>query len=113
MSPLDSTPPEEGKPTFEEKRAHQTWRRISISFFGITLIALHWRWAVNHIYGLSALHYDPAIVAFTSITQSAFYVIGVITIFLVTGLTFFSWTQSTSIATSLAQQITQAVKDKK
>lgn len=94
------------------KPIHRTWRRVTLSLFGIMLIALQWRWAVNHIYALSTMHNDAALASFTSITQSAFYVIGGITIFLVTGLTFFSWTQSTSTITTLTAQIMQALKDK-
>jgi hypothetical protein len=59
------------------------------------------------------MHNDAALASFTSITQSSFYVIGGITIFLVTGLTFFSWTNSTSTVTTLTAQLMQALKDKK
>ena len=86
----------------------RTWRRVTLSIFGILIIALQWRWSVNHIYSIAGLHSDVAMTAFVAITQSAFYVIGAIVVFLVTGLTFFSWTQSTSLASSLAAQITKS-----
>jgi hypothetical protein len=94
------------------KPVHRTWRRVILSLFGISLISLHWRWAVNHIYSLTALHDDAAIVAFTSITQSAMYAISAMVVFLVTGLTFFSWSQSTSLTANLAQEITKVINDK-
>jgi cytochrome b subunit of formate dehydrogenase len=77
--------------------------------FGITIIAVQWRWAVNHIYSIAGLHSDVAMTAFVSITQSAFYVIGAIVVFLVTGLTLFNWTQTSSIASSLAAQLSKTV----
>lgn len=87
------------------KRPRRTWRRVILSIIGIIIIAIHWRWAVNHVYALAMMHYDAALTAFVSITTAAFYGITIIVVFLVTGLTFFSWAQSSNIVSNLAAQI--------
>ncbi len=85
-------------------KAGQTWRRVSLSVFGIIIIVTVWRWSLGPLYALP----QYSIAAFSSITASAFYVIGVITVFLVTGLTFFSWSQSTSLVTAVGQAVSAA-----
>lgn len=60
-----------------------------------------WRWAVNHLYVLP----EHSISAFASLTTALFYTISVIVIFIVTGLTFFSWTASSTIASNVIQQL--------
>ncbi len=79
------------------KKIHKTWRRVFISIFGILIILFVWRWSIGHLYTLP----QYAIAAFTSLTVSVFYTISVVVVFLVTGLTFFSWSQSTSIQSTV------------
>lgn len=90
------------------KIVHKTWRRVAISVFGILIIVWIWRWSVAHLYTLP----EHSIAAFSSITASAFYTISVVVVFLVTGLTFFSWTQSTSVAASVTDALHNMMKKK-
>ena len=83
------------------------WRRVLISIFGVIILLISWRWAVNHLYTLP----EHSISSFTSITTSLFYTISVVVVFLVTGLTFFSWTQSSSVAANIAEQINKTVSE--
>lgn len=76
----------------------QTQRRVVISVFGLVILIFIWRWSIGHLYSLPS---PEAIAAFTSITQSTLYTVSVIVVFLVTGLTFFSWTQSSNIQTTV------------
>ncbi len=89
------------------KKVHKTWRRVFISIFGILIILFVWRWSIGHLYTLP----QYAIAAFTSLTVSVFYTISVVVVFLVTGLTFFSWSQSTSIQ-STVQSLVEHLKHK-
>ena len=65
------------------KTPPRSWQRQLLSLLGIIVIAGNWRWATGHLYQLPA----SALPAFTSITNNAHYVIGVIVIFAVTGKT--------------------------
>lgn len=96
-------PPKATEPVVKAPvKVHRTWRRVSISVFGLIILVIDWRWAVAHLYTLP----EHSIAAFSSLTQALFYTVSVIVVFLVTGLTFFSWTASSSIATTIAQQLT-------
>lgn len=96
------TPPKATEPVLKVPvKVHRTWRRVSISVLGLIILVIDWRWAVAHLYTLP----EHSIAAFASLTQALFYTVSVITVFLVTGLTFFSWTASSSIATTIAQQL--------
>ncbi len=79
-----------------------------LSVFGILIIVVMWRWSINHLYTLP----QYAIAAFTSLTTSAFYTISVVVVFLVTGLTFFSWSQSSNIQTTV-QSLVDHLKGKR
>lgn len=97
------TPPKATDPIVKVPvKVHRTWRRVAISVFGLVILVINWRWAVAHLYTLP----ERSIAAFASLTQALFYTVSVIVVFLVTGLTFFSWTASSSIATTIAQQLT-------
>jgi len=69
-----------------------TWQRLVLSIIGIILIELSWRWSVCHLYTLPA----PALSGFVTITTNAFYVIGAIVVFMVTGKLIYEWKMGTS-----------------
>lgn len=83
----------------------RTWRRVIISVFGVLIIVFIWRWSVGHLYTLP----QHAISAFASLTTAAYYTISIIVVFLVTGLTFFSWTQSSSITTMIQETVQKMI----
>ena len=72
------------------------WQRTFLSLLGIAVIAASWRWAVAHLYTLP----ESTLPSFTSITTNAFYVIGSIVIFMVTGRLVYEWANRTSSAVS-------------
>ncbi len=94
-------------PTTSNPTPPRPWRRVFVSVLGIILLLVSWRWAVNHLYTLP----EHSISSFTSITTSLFYTISVVVVFLVTGLTFFSWTQSSSVVANIAEQINKTVSE--
>ena len=69
----------------------RTWQRLTLSLFGIVIVAAMWRWATFHLYALP----QYSIAAFTSITNNASYVIGAIVIFMVTGRLVYDWKNQT------------------
>jgi len=69
-----------------------TWQRLVLSIIGVLVIEGSWRWAVCHLYTLPT----PALAGFVSITTNAFYVIGAIIIFMVTGKLVYEWKMGTS-----------------
>lgn len=80
-----------------------TWQRLVLSITGVLVIELSWRWAVCHLYTLPT----PALAGFVSITTNAFYVIGAIIIFMVTGKLIYEW----KMGTSQAQQVLSSTED--
>lgn len=76
-----------------------------LSIAGIIVIQLSWRWAVSHLYSLPS----PALAGFVSITTSAFYVIGAIVIFMVTGKLIYEW----KMGTSQIQEVASRAEDVK
>lgn len=76
----------------------QSWQRLTLSLLGVIVISGSWRWAVAHLYTLPT----PALAAFVSITTNAFYVIGAIIIFMVTGKLVYEWKMGTSQGQSVA-----------
>lgn len=62
-------------------RNRKRWQRLSLSLFGVAIIATMWKWAVFHFYSLPEASFE----SFTSITNNAFYTVGAIVIFMVTG----------------------------
>lgn len=77
-----------------------TWQRLVLSVIGVLVIQLSWRWAVCHLYTLPT----PALAGFVSITTNAFYVIGAIIIFMVTGKLIYEWKMGTSQIQSVASE---------
>ena len=80
-----------------------------LSLAGIILIEGSWRWAVCHLYTLPT----AALAGFVSLTTNAFYVVGSIVIFMVTGRLVYEWRvgteqiqQVTSVAENIKQEIT-------
>lgn len=82
-------------------------QRLVLSLAGIAIIAGMWEWAVQHLYSMP----EPAITAFTSITTNAFYVIGAVVIFMVTGRLIYEWKNQT--ASAVAQQASRAVVEER
>jgi len=83
-----------------------TWQRLVLSIIGVLVIELSWRWAVCHLYTLPT----PALAGFVSITTNAFYVIGAIIIFMVTGKLVYEWKMGTSQVQSVLSE-TQDIKE--
>jgi len=84
-----------------------TWQRLVLSIIGVLVIEGSWRWAVCHLYTLPT----PALAGFVSITTNAFYVIGAIIIFMVTGKLVYEWKMGTSqiqSVQSLAENIVES-----
>jgi cation transport ATPase len=87
------------------------WQRLTLSLLGILIIAASWRWSVAHLYSLP----EYALTSFTSITTNAFYVIGSIVIFMVTGRLIYEWanrtsSQAISEAQNIKESITQTIR---
>jgi hypothetical protein len=81
-----------------------TWQRLVLSVTGVLVIEGSWRWAVAHLYTLPT----SALAGFVSITTNAFYVIGAIIIFMVTGKLVYEWkmgTQQVQGVQSLAEDV--------
>lgn len=88
------------------KKLPPTWHRLVLSIIGVLVIQLSWRWAVCHLYTLPT----PALAGFVSITTNAFYVIGAIVIFMVTGKLIYEWKMGTSQIQSVLSE-TQDIKE--
>jgi hypothetical protein len=82
-----------------------TMQRLVLSIVGIVLIQISWRWAVAHLYSLPTM----ALAGFVSITTSAFYVIGAIVIFMVTGKLVYDW----KMGTNQVQEVASRAEDLK
>lgn len=92
----------------------QSWQRLTLSLTGVLIISGSWRWAVAHLYTLPV----PALAGFVSITTNAFYVIGAIIIFMVTGKLVYEWKMGTqqvqnvvSVARNLKEDLTSNAKE--
>ena len=84
-----------------------TWQRLVLSIIGVLVIEGSWRCSVCHLYTLPT----AALAGFVSITTNAFYVIGAIIIFMVTGKLVYEWKMGTSqiqSVQSLAENIMQS-----
>ena len=86
------------------------WQRLTLSLLGIIIVVLCWRWAVCHLYTLP----ESSLPVFGSLTTNAFYVIGSIVIFMVTGRLVYEWANRTSSqfvgeAQSLTENSTQKI----
>ena len=77
-----------------------------MSIIGIIAIELSWRWAVCHLYTLPT----PALAGFVSITTNAFYVIGAIIIFMVTGKLVYEWKMGTSQIQSVVSKASEVIE---
>lgn len=89
-----------------------SWQRLALSLTGVLVISGSWRWAVAHLYTLPI----PALAGFVSITTNAFYVIGSIIIFMVTGRLVYEWrmgTQQVQEVSSLAQNIREDLSERR
>lgn len=83
------------------------WQRLALSLLGIVIIYLVWERAVNHLYVMP----PQSISAFNSITNNAFYVIGALCIFFVTGKLVYDWKNST--ASSVVEETHHLFEDRK
>lgn len=89
----------------------QSWQRLALSLTGVAVISGSWRWAVAHLYTLPT----PALAGFVSITTNAFYVIGAIIVFMVTGKLVYEWKMGTSQlqnVQSLSEDIKEEITEK-
>jgi len=68
------------------------WQRITLSFIGIAVCLLEWRWATAHLYSLP----PTSVAAFTTITVNNLYVVGALVVFFVTGRLVYEWKASTA-----------------
>lgn len=85
------------------------WQRLTLSLLGIAFVFLMWRWATLHLYVLP----PHAIVAFNSITNNAFYVLGALVIFFVTGRLVYEWkNQTVSTVIDQAENIFEKREEK-
>ena len=75
--------------------------------FGVLIVEASWRWAVGHLYTLPT----PALAGFVSLTTNAFYVIGAIVIFMVTGRLVYEWKMGTEQVQQVASQAINEVQD--
>lgn len=75
--------------------------RLLLSAIGIATILGIWERATNHLYSLPQKAYS----SFTSFTNNAFYVIGVIVVFAVTGKLVWDWKNATVSAVTQATEI--------
>ena len=83
-----------------------TWQRLLLSIFGVMMIEASWRWAVCHLYTLPT----PALAGFVSLTTNAFYVIGAIVIFMVTGRLVYEWKMGTEQIQSVVSETQDIVE---
>lgn len=84
-----------------------SWQRLILSLTGVLIISGSWRWAVAHLYTLPV----PALPGFVSITTNAFYVIGAIIIFMVTGKLVYEWKMGTSQVQNVAGMVQNLRED--
>lgn len=70
----------------------KSWQRMILSLAGIIIIGIAWRIAIDHLYSLK----PEALASFTTITTNAFYVVGAIVIFMVTGRLVYEWKLNTA-----------------
>lgn len=78
------------------KRRHNAferfpWQRLTLSLLGIGVIFGMWKLATLHFYSLP----EYAITGYVSVTNNAFYVLGAVVVFFVTGKIFVDWKNST------------------
>jgi len=84
------------------------WQRMALSCLGITIVLLMWRWAVWHLYSLP----EHSMTSFTSFTNNAFYVIGAIVVFMVTGRLVYEWkNQTASTVVETAQHLSERINE--
>ena len=76
---------------------------MALSLLGILIIAISWRWSVAHLYTLP----ESTLAAFTAITSNAFYVIGSIVIFMISGRLVYEWANRTSsVVSNVSETVT-------
>jgi len=85
----------------------KSWHRLTLSLFGIIVIVLCWRWAVAHLYTIP----EYSVAAFTSVTTNAFYVVGAIVIFMVTGRLVYDWSNKTQAASEILSKVIRVKED--
>lgn len=69
----------------------RSWQRLLLSLLGVAVIGVCWYVAIQHLYSLK----PEALASFTTITTNAFYVIGAIIIFMVSGRLIYEWKNQT------------------
>jgi len=90
-------------------KSHVPWQRLTLSIVGIIIVVAVWQLATWHLYSLP----DHSITAFNSMTNNAFYVIGALVIFFVTGRLIYEWKNaSVSTFSDAAQHISEDIKEK-
>ena len=82
-------------------KSRTPWQRLALSLLGIIIIVLCWRWAVCHLYTLP----EAALAGFVSLTTNAFYVIGSIVVFMVTGRLIYEWANRTEQVTNSVSEV--------
>jgi hypothetical protein len=86
-----------------------TWQRLVLSVLGVLVIEGSWRWAVAHLYTLP----PASLSGFVSLTTNAFYVIGAIIIFMVTGKLVYEWKMGSQQIQSVVSETQDLVTDAK
>ncbi len=111
MSEPTKIPKKREKDTlFEKELKRVPWQRLALSLIGIATVAGMWRWAVLHLYTIP----EHAVVAFSSVTNNAFYVIAAIVVFMVSGKMIYDWKhQSATTLLDQAEHITQKIKEER
>jgi len=85
----------------------KSWHRMTLSLLGIIIIVLCWRWATAHLYTLP----EVALAPFQSITNNAFYVVGAIVIFMVTGRLVYDWSNKTQAVSEVLSKVARIKED--
>lgn len=106
-APAPAAVPVKTVKTVTTKPSRTPWQRLALSLVAIAIIYFGWERATNHLYALP----QQSISAFNSITNNAFYVIGALCIFFVSGKLIYDWKNTT--ASSVVEETHHLFEDKK